>query len=104
MGFRGVRREKVEAERVDDEEDGAFVGGFQCAWRRWVGARGDGRKGEPAKQETTGEKINSDEMEKGEVEENPRGSKHDEHGGNNSVCAVRSWLFTPFYSAMSRLG
>jgi hypothetical protein len=28
MRFRGVRREEVEAERVDDEEDGAFVGGF----------------------------------------------------------------------------
>ena len=28
MRFRGVRREEVEAERVDDEEDGAFVCGF----------------------------------------------------------------------------
>ena len=71
MGFRRVRGEKVEAERVDDEKDGAFVGRFQRARGCWVGARGDGGKGEPAKQETTREKINSDEMEKGKVKENP---------------------------------
>jgi hypothetical protein len=28
MRFRWVRGEKVEAERVDEEEDGAFVGRF----------------------------------------------------------------------------
>jgi hypothetical protein len=26
MGLRGVRGEKIEAEGIDDEEDGAFVG------------------------------------------------------------------------------
>jgi hypothetical protein len=71
MRFRRVRGEKVEAERIDDEENGALVGRLQRAWECWVGARGDGGKREPAKQETTCEKIDSDEMEKGKVKENP---------------------------------
>ena len=45
MRFGWVRGEKVESERVDDEEDGAFVGGGECARRGRVGASGDGREG-----------------------------------------------------------
>lgn len=106
MRFRWVRGEKVEAERVDDEEDGAFVGGFQRARRGWIGARGDGGKGQPAKQETTGKKINSDEMKKGEVKENPRGSEHGGHTGEEDSACVQSgvgWevdLSQPVPSAM----
>ena len=41
----GVRGEKIEAERIDDEEDGAFVGRRYRAGRCGVCARRDGRKG-----------------------------------------------------------
>jgi hypothetical protein len=51
-----VRGEKVEEERVD-EEDHALVGRFYCARFGRVGAR-DGKKGQPAMQEATGKKIN----------------------------------------------
>jgi len=63
VGLGRMRGEKVEAEGVDDEEDGAFVRGRERAESRvGVGAGRDGGEGQPTKQEATREEINPDEM------------------------------------------